>query len=257
METIRFRFLSLSPLQNRPTSELIIDVQPYLADGLPIIHSNPSFFKARQAPYMWTTTHSRRVHLQAMPFDLPSSNSESTASIDELVVGHHLDRTVTLDHCEGSFGREKGELQSEHSTSLHLYHRDQMCSHSRRKLLRLLLLMATVLQSQDIRKSIKFNVTGFVLVILEPRDNPTTPSSFDGMRFLRSTSSSHRRELARFADSAHRLRHFTPPSTPTPSDFPPSFSFIFGAGAGSRLHSESLFTAVSSSFVTSSVFTRR
>ncbi|KAK2946541.1 hypothetical protein BLNAU_18517 [Blattamonas nauphoetae] len=47
--------------------------------------------------------------LTNLVFSSASLNSESTPSIDVLVVGHHLDRTVTLDRWEGSFSREKGE----------------------------------------------------------------------------------------------------------------------------------------------------
>ncbi|KAK2956323.1 hypothetical protein BLNAU_8690 [Blattamonas nauphoetae] len=47
--------------------------------------------------------------LTSLVFSSVSPNSESALSIDVLVVGHHLDRTVTLDRWEGSFSREKGE----------------------------------------------------------------------------------------------------------------------------------------------------
>ncbi|KAK2944428.1 hypothetical protein BLNAU_20632 [Blattamonas nauphoetae] len=47
--------------------------------------------------------------LTSLVFSSPSSNSESTPSIDVLVVGRHLDRTVTLDRWEKSFSLENGE----------------------------------------------------------------------------------------------------------------------------------------------------
>ncbi|KAK2948410.1 hypothetical protein BLNAU_16665 [Blattamonas nauphoetae] len=60
--------------------------------------------------------NSSEVHMNSFDYSLTSlvfsslsSNTESTPSIDVLVVGHHLDRTVTLNRWEGSFSREKGE----------------------------------------------------------------------------------------------------------------------------------------------------
>ncbi|KAK2943070.1 hypothetical protein BLNAU_22013 [Blattamonas nauphoetae] len=60
--------------------------------------------------------NANEVHVNTFDYSLTnlvfsslSPNSESTHSIDVLVVGHHLDRTVTLDRWEGSFSREKGE----------------------------------------------------------------------------------------------------------------------------------------------------
>ncbi|KAK2944979.1 hypothetical protein BLNAU_20097 [Blattamonas nauphoetae] len=47
--------------------------------------------------------------LTSLVFSSPSSNSESTPSIDVLVIGRHLDRTVTLDRWEKSFSLENGE----------------------------------------------------------------------------------------------------------------------------------------------------
>ncbi|KAK2957755.1 hypothetical protein BLNAU_7189 [Blattamonas nauphoetae] len=55
------------------------------------------------------TSSSFDYEMKDLVFSSTSSNAESTLSIDVLVVGHHLDRTVTLDRWEGSFRREKGE----------------------------------------------------------------------------------------------------------------------------------------------------